>query len=85
MRSRTGRGSSSASPLLGNANAENVHRSAPSEETTRKKELYLRLEEVYDLTHTGTMTTAPRLALRDNVLTEAQQYDDPYHRAAALL
>ena len=44
-----------------------------------------RLEEVYDLKHTGTMTAAPRLAIKDNVLAEAQKYDDPYHRAAALL
>jgi len=44
-----------------------------------------RLEEGYDLTHTGTMTAAPRLAIRENVLAEAEQYDDPYHRAAALL
>jgi death-on-curing protein len=38
-----------------------------------------RLEEVYDLKHTGTMTAAPRLAIKDNVLAEAQKYDDPYH------
>jgi F420-dependent methylenetetrahydromethanopterin dehydrogenase len=40
---------------------------------------------VYDLKHTGTMTAAPRLAIKDNVLVEAQQYDDPYRWAAALL
>ena len=44
-----------------------------------------RLEEVYDLKHTGTMTAAPRVALEKNVLAEAPKYDDPYHRAAALL
>jgi death-on-curing protein len=44
-----------------------------------------RLEEVYDLKHTGTMAAPPRVALEDNVLAEAQTYDDPYHRAAALL
>lgn len=44
-----------------------------------------RLEEAYDLTHTGAMTAAPRLAINDDVLAEAERYDDPYHRAAALL
>jgi death-on-curing protein len=44
-----------------------------------------RLEEAYDLKHTGAMTAAPRLTIKDDVLSNAQEYDDPHHRAAALL
>jgi hypothetical protein len=43
-----------------------------------------RLEEMYDLKHTDSMTAAPRLALKANVLAEAQTYDDPSHRTALL-
>ncbi|MEF8802293.1 MAG: Fic family protein [Halolamina sp.] len=35
--------------------------------------------------HIDTMPAAPRLALKEKILAEAQQYDDPYHRAAVLL
>lgn len=44
-----------------------------------------RLEEAYDLKHTGTKKAAPRLKLRREVLDEAVEYDDPYYRAAVLL
>jgi death-on-curing protein len=44
-----------------------------------------RLEETYDLKYKGTKKTAPRLKLRREVLDEATEYDDPYHRAAVLL
>lgn len=43
------------------------------------------LEEMYDLKHTGTMKAAPRLKLQREVVDEAEEYDDPYHRAAVLL
>lgn len=44
-----------------------------------------RLEAVYDLKYPGVMKAAPRLKIREQVLAEAREYDDPYHRAAALL
>lgn len=44
-----------------------------------------RLEEAYDLKHTGTKKAAPRLKLRREVLEKAEEYDDPYQRAAILL
>lgn len=44
-----------------------------------------RIEEEYDLKYKGTRIAAPRLTLRETVLEPAAEYDDPYHRAAALL
>jgi prophage maintenance system killer protein len=44
-----------------------------------------RLEEQYDLKYKGTMKTAPKAKLRRNVVEPATEYDDVYHRAAALL
>jgi len=44
-----------------------------------------RIEETYDLKYKGTKKAAPKLKLRREVLEEAAEYDDPYHRAAVLL
>ena len=44
-----------------------------------------RIEELYDLKYTGTMTVAPKLTLRQEVIEPAANHDDPYHRAATLL
>lgn len=47
--------------------------------------IHERIEETYDLKYSGVMKAAPRLKIRDHVLSEAEAYDDPYHRAAVLL
>ena len=44
-----------------------------------------RIEELYDLKYTGTMTAAPKRTLRREVLEPAAKHDDPYRRAATLL
>ncbi|WP_049902413.1 Fic family protein [Halococcus agarilyticus] len=44
-----------------------------------------RIEEIYDLKYSGTMTAAPKRTLRREVLEPAAEHDDPYHRAATLL
>lgn len=43
------------------------------------------IEDEYDLKYPGIMKAAPKLKLREEVLEPAGEYDDPYHRAAALL
>lgn len=48
-------------------------------------DVHEQLEETYDLKHTGTMKAAPKLKIRRDALSPAREYDDPYHRAAALL
>ena len=40
-----------------------------------------RIEELYDLKYTGTMTAAPKRTLRREVLEPAAEHDDPYRRA----
>ena len=44
-----------------------------------------RIEELYDLKYTGTMTAAPKRTLRREVLEPTAEHDDPYRRAATLL
>ena len=44
-----------------------------------------RLEEQYELKHTGTMKAAPKSKLRREVIKLAQERDNPYQRAAVLL
>ena len=48
-------------------------------------DIHDRLEEKYDLKYKGTMKAAPKRKLRRNVVESAAEYDDVYHRAAALL
>jgi prophage maintenance system killer protein len=43
------------------------------------------IEEEYDLKYKGTRVAAPKLELRENVIEQAAEYDDPWHRAAVLL
>ena len=44
-----------------------------------------RIEAIYDLKYTGTMTAAPKRTLRREVLDPASEHDDPHRRAATLL
>lgn len=44
-----------------------------------------RIEELYDLKYTGTMTAAPKRTLRREVCEPAAEHGGPYHRAAVLL
>jgi death-on-curing protein len=44
-----------------------------------------RLEEDYDLKHTGTMKAAPEAKLRREVIEPARECETPYRRAAVLL
>lgn len=43
------------------------------------------IEAEYDLKYKGVRIAAPKLALREDVIDPAAEYDDPYHRAAVLL
>ena len=44
-----------------------------------------RLEEEYELKHTGTMKAAPKAKLRREVIEPARECETPYRRAAVLL
>ena len=43
------------------------------------------IEAEYDLKYKGVRAAAPKRKLRENVIEPAEEYDDPWHRAAVLL
>jgi death-on-curing protein len=47
-------------------------------------QIHDRIEDEYDLTHTGAAVAAPRLKFRE-LLTEVDEYEGEYQRAGALL
>ena len=48
-------------------------------------DVHSRIERIYDLKYEGLRSRTPTRTLREKALDPAREYDDVYHRAAALL